>query len=131
MPAIAKLSDEDVKFLETVFPGALITKPEELNVYVSDASLQSGSPLCCVLPERVEQVQALFAWADEKRIPIYVRGRGTNLVGDCVAFKPGIVVSTARMDHILEINKGDFVAVGEPGDNTAQFQAACEAQGLS
>ncbi|MBO4685017.1 MAG: FAD-binding oxidoreductase, partial [Desulfovibrio sp.] len=91
MPAIAKLSDEDVKFLETVFPGALITKPEELNVYVSDASLQSGSPLCCVLPERVEQVQALFAWADEKRIPIYVRGRGTNLVGDCVAFKPGLV----------------------------------------
>ena len=130
MPAIAKLSDEDVKFLETVFPGALITKPEELNVYVSDASLQSGSPLCCVLPERVEQVQSLFAWADEKRIPIYVRGRGTNLVGDCVAFKPGIVVSTARMDHILEINKGDFVAVVEPGVNTAQFQAACEAQGL-
>ena len=74
MPAIAKLSDEDVKFLETVFPGALITKPEELNVYVSDASLQSGSHLCCVLPERVEQVQSLFAWADEKRIPVYVRG---------------------------------------------------------
>lgn len=71
-----------------------------------------------------------MAWADEVRMPIYIRGRGTNLVGDCVAVQPGIIVSTSKMDHILEINNRDFVGIVEPGVNTARFQAACEAKGV-
>ena len=130
MPTRTELTSDELNFLRSVFPGELLLSPEELLVYRSDASLIQGTPLACVCPENTDQVQKLMAWADEVRMPIYIRGRGTNLVGDCVAVQPGIIVSTSKMDHILEINNRDFVGIVEPGVNTARFQAACEAKGV-
>lgn len=126
----SSLTAEQRHFLETVFPGELLTEPEDMLVYSSDASLRRGMPLAVVRPDTTEQVRALLRWADEERMPIYIRARGTNLVGDCVPVTPGVVVSTLKMDKILEISRTDFLAVVEPGLNTAAFQAACEAQGL-
>lgn len=130
MPTRTELTSDELNFLRSVFPGELLLSPEELLVYRSDASLIQGTPLACVCPENTDQVQKLMAWADEVRMPIYIRGRGTNLVGDCVAVQPGIIVSTSKMDHILKINNRDFVGIVEPGVNTARFQAACEAKGV-
>ena len=130
MPTRTELTSDELNFLRSVFPGELLLSPEELLVYRSDASLIQGTPLACVCPENTDQVQKLMVWADEVRMPIYIRGRGTNLVGDCVAVQPGIIVSTSKMDHILEINNRDFVGIVEPGVNTARFQAACEAKGV-
>lgn len=125
-----ELTQEHLDYLHSLFPGDVLTSPEELYVYESDASMKRGKPLAVVRPQTVEQIQAVMRWANEIRLPIYVRGRGTNLVGDCVPVIPGLVVSTLKMDKILEISNEDFVAVVEPGVNTADFQAACEAQGL-
>ena len=41
----------------------------------------------------------------------------------------GIVLSTERMNKILEINPADFVAVVQPAANTAEFQAEVEKRG--
>ncbi len=130
MNASATLDPQHRAFLEKLFPGELLTTPEDLLVYSSDASLKRGTPLATVRPHTVEQVQELMRWADAERMPIYVRGNGTNLVGDCVPVVPGIVVSTLKMNKILEISAEDFVAVVEPGVNTSEFQDACEAQKL-
>ena len=46
-------------------------------------------------------------------------------VGSCVPTVPGIVVSMLGMDKILDISDTDFVAVVEPGVNTAFLQAEC------
>ena len=124
------LSADDFAFLNALFPGDMLHSAEDLLVYRSDASLLSGTPLACVRPSRREQVQELMHWANAIRLPLYVRGRGTNLVGDCVPVRPGLVISTLKMNHILDISATDFVAEVEPGVNTAQFQAACEAHGL-
>ena len=124
------LNGQDLDFLHSIFPEDLLTEPEHTYVYGSDASLLRGTPLAVVTPTRVEQVQKLLAWANDNRIPIYMRGRGTNLVGDCVPVIPGIVISTMKMSNIIEISKEDFVAVVEPGITTGIFQAACEAKGL-
>ncbi len=125
-----QLTKDDVSFLEGLFPQDVLTSAEEMHVYGTDASMRRGTPLAVVRASRVQQIQELFRWANQERVPIYVRGRGTNLVGDCVPVIPGIVVSTLKMDAILEISNEDFVAVVEPGVNTGVFQAACEAKGL-
>ncbi len=124
------LTSEDIAFLHEVFPGDVLTETEEMHVYSSDASLRQGSPLAVVKARNKEQVQKLMQWAHIHHVAIYIRGRGTNLVGDCVPVIPGIVISTLFMDAIIEISKEDFVAVVEPGVNTGAFQAACEAKGL-
>lgn len=130
MTSTPQLTPEQRNFLNKIFPGEVLTSPEDLLVYASDASLRKGTPLAAVRPNNTEQVQELLRWADETHMPIYIRARGTNLVGDCVPVTPGIVVSTLKMDKIQEISNTDFLAVVEPGLNTAAFQSACEAQGL-
>ena len=124
------LQPEHLDFLRRVCPGDVLFTPEEIYPYGTDASMKRGTPLAVVRPSTVEQASKIMHWANDIRMPVYVRGRGTNLVGDCVPVLPGLVVSTTKMDRILEISREDFVAVVEPGVNTASFQAACEAQGL-
>ncbi len=124
------LTQEHMDFLQQLFEGEVITSAEELYVYASDASKKQGTPLAVVCPKNVEQVQKVLAFANEISLPVYIRARGTNLVGDCVPVEPGLVISTLAMNNILEISKEDFVAVVEPGVNTAAFQESCEAMGL-
>ncbi len=124
------LTANDIAFLHEVFPNDVLTEAEDMYVFGSDASMKRGTPLAVVRAKNVEQVQKLLRYANNEHIPIYIRARGTNLVGDCVPVIPGIIVSTLYMDAILDISAEDFVAVVEPGVNTGEFQAACEAKGL-
>jgi len=120
--------------LEAIFPGdALIVSPEEILIFGADAGCghgQPAAPAAVVRPENTEQVAELLRLADAERIPIYPRGRGTNRVGGCVPDTGGIVVSTARMNRIVEISDKDFVAVVQPGVITGDLEAACRERGL-
>ncbi|EHJ47748.1 D-lactate dehydrogenase (cytochrome) [Solidesulfovibrio carbinoliphilus subsp. oakridgensis] len=119
------LSPAARRFLAQCFPGdAAVTSPEETLVYGTDASRRFAPASAVVRPETLEQVRELLAFAQAERIPILPRGRATNTVGDCVPVTGGIVVSTARLNRILEIDARDFVAVVEPGVVTGDLQAA-------
>jgi len=83
-----------------------------------------------VRPESTEQAAELLKLAHLERVPIYPRGRGTNVVGGCVPLAPGIVVSTSRLNRILDISSDDFLCVCQPGVATGDLQDACKAQGL-
>ncbi len=127
---VVALTPDQRKFLEDTFKEDVAFDAEALRVYASDASLKTGQVLAMVRPRTTEQVQELLRWADAERIPVHPRGRGTSLSGGCVPTVPGIVVSMLGMDRILDISKEDFVAVVEPGVNTARFQGECEKLGL-
>ncbi len=119
------------RFLEDLFPGdAAVFSPEEAFVFGTDASRRFAAPWAVVRPENTQQVRELLAFAQARAIPILPRGRATNTVGDCVPVAGGIVVSTARMARILEIDGDDFVAVVEPGVVTGELQAALAPKGL-
>lgn len=125
MTAPHPLSPAARRFLEQCFPGdAAAFSREEAFVYGTDASRRFAPPSAVVRPERPEQVRELLAFAQAERIPILPRGRATNTVGDCVPVTGGIVVSTARLNRIVEIDAADFVAVVEPGVVTGDLQAA-------
>lgn len=126
----AVLTPEHKKFLLDLFGDEVAFDPEVLRVYASDASLKIGSVLAMVRPVNVEQVCEFMRWAEAENIVVHPRGRGTSLSGGCVPTVPGIVISMLGMDRILEISKEDFVAVIEPGVNTALLQTECEKLGL-
>ena len=77
-----------------------------------------------------DSVARLLAWANRRGIPVTPRGAGLGYVGGCVPVRGGIVLSTERMNKILEINRRDFVAVVQPAVNTEKFQEAVERRGL-
>lgn len=119
------------RFLRKLFPqGDCLTEPQELLPFGADASRLQAVPLAVVRPTRLEQCVELMRWAQKQDMPIYPRGRATNVVGACVPHPPGVVVSTLKQSRILEISPDDFVAVVEPGVITADLQAAAKAKGL-
>jgi glycolate oxidase len=119
------------RFLERTFPGdAAVFAPEALLVYGTDASRRFARPAAVVRPDDPSQVRELLAFAQAERVPILPRGRATNTVGGCVPVTGGIVVSTARLSRILEIDGDDFVAVVEPGVVTGDLQAALASKRL-
>ncbi|MFC5501293.1 FAD-binding oxidoreductase [Lysinimonas soli] len=89
-----------------------------------------GRPLAVVEATTVEQVQATMRIATEHRIPVVPRGAGTGLAGAAIGGEGEIVLSTRRMDRILEISVDDEIAVVEPGVLNGELDAVLAERGL-
>jgi glycolate oxidase len=125
------LSRSQRAFLASVFPGdAFADDAPTLAAFAIDSSQKQAMPWAVVRPEGAEQVSALLQWAAEENVPVYTRARGTNKVGGTVPVRGGVVVSTLRMNRILDIDEHDFAAEIQPGVVTADFAAACAKKGL-
>lgn len=105
------------------------TEPEVLQAHASDKWHAAALPDAVVLARSTEQVAAAVRFAAQHRIPLTARGAGVGYVGGCVPVQGGIVISTAPMQRIIEVNPADGVAVVEAGVLTADLQEACLAQG--
>ena len=68
-----------------------------------------------VKPANTEEVAAVMRIADAVTVPVVVRGGATGLAGGCTPVVDSIIISTERMNHILEIDEENMVAVLEAG----------------
>jgi glycolate oxidase len=109
---------------------SLILDPQTRSEFGKDATELRYLPEAVVEATTVEQVQALFRLANEYRFPVTPRGTGTGLVGGAVPVLGGVVLSLARMDRILEIDRDNLVAVVEPGVVNGDLKAAAKGLGL-
>ena len=130
-PGTDGLNERQQRFLRELLPGRQTLFPQEQTwIYGSDASRFFAQPWAVVRPSNPEQVQELLRWAHAERIPVFPRGRATNVVGGCVPHGGGIVLSTLLMDRILDLDERDFTAVVQPGVPTSGLQARAEGAGL-
>lgn len=81
-------------------------------------------PLAVVRPGSTAEVAAIVKTAGSRGVPLTPRGAGTGLSGGCTPVDGGLVVSFERMNHILEIDIKNHVAVVEPGVTLADLNAA-------
>lgn len=95
----------------------VLTSPEDLLCYSFDAApgLYKSMPELVVSVENKEQIIQLVNLASAKKIPIYTRGGGTNLSGGALPVANGIVLSTLKMNKILEIDAENLTATVQPG----------------
>jgi len=68
--------------------------------------------------------------ANEHHFSVVPRGGGSGLSCGAVPVYGGLVLSTEKMNKILEINEDALYTVVEPGVRTSDLQAAVEAKGL-
>jgi glycolate oxidase len=106
-------------------PERVMIDPAELFVYESDGfTIAKSRPAAVVFPidtrEVVEVVRCL-ARHDAQIVP---RGSGTGLTGGCVAFENGVIVSTVKMNRILQIDLENRVAHVEAGVRNVQLSEA-------
>lgn len=97
------------------------TNPDEIENFLVDASNLKGYCEAVYFPENEKEVAAILEEANKDKIPVTVSGNGTGLAGGRVP-QGGIVISTEKMDKILEINTEKKFAVVEPGVILSEFQ---------
>jgi glycolate oxidase len=102
----------------------------DLLCYSYDATQQKFMPEVVVHPSTSEQISRIMKLANAEKIPVFPRGAGSGFTGGSLPTGGGMVVTTERMDHILEIDQDNLVAVVEPGVVTEQFQKEVEKVGL-
>lgn len=109
----------------------VILDEERLLVYESDAlTAYRHRPGAVVLPRSTEQVQGAVRAVAEHGLPIVPRGAGTGLSGGAVALDGAVVIGTARMNRILNIDAPNRRAVLQPGVINAELSAAARVHGL-
>ncbi|MFL9910413.1 FAD-linked oxidase C-terminal domain-containing protein [Paraburkholderia sp. RL17-337-BIB-A] len=90
----------------------------------------SALPLLVVLPDSTEQVRGVLEYCREERIKIVPRGSGTSLSGGALPVEDGIVLGTARMNRILEVDAENRVARVQPGVPNVRVTEAVQHLGL-
>ncbi len=119
------------EFREKVGSENVFTDKADLFTYAYDAAvLDPVLPAAALRPVTTEALSYVVRLCNENRIPLTVRGAGTNLSGGTIPFPDGVVVLTNALNRILEINEADMYAVVQPGVVTAKLAAAVEAKGL-
>lgn len=73
----------------------------------------------------------MLALAHDLRLPVVVRGAGSGLAGAATAPAGAAVLSTARLDRVLEVDAAERLAVVQPGVVTADLRSAVAAHGLA
>jgi 4-cresol dehydrogenase (hydroxylating) len=84
-----------------------------------------------VLPETVEQVQAIVRVANELKVPLWTVGQGRNngYGGSAPRVRGSVIVCLRRMNRVLEINEESAYAVVEPGVRWFDLYEAIQAGG--
>jgi len=101
---------------ETFGDDRLTTAREELYTYEADGhTLARHRPQAVVYPESTEEVRDAVVACRDHGVPFLARGAGTGLSGGAVAASGGLIVETARMNRILEVDRANRLAVVQPG----------------
>ena len=105
-----------IKGLETIVgKDNVLYHPEDLLVFEYDGSIDKAIPQAVVLPSSTQEVSRVMALAYGEGVPIVGRGSATGLSGGAVAALGGLQLVLTRMNHILEIDTENRLAVVEPG----------------
>lgn len=125
------ISPSGLKALENIVGAPhFSTGKEERLVYSYDATGRSFLPDAVVFPATEQEVSDIFKLADLEEFPVIPRGSGSGMTGGAVPVQGGVVVSTGRMNKIIEIDDRNFIARVEPGVIVSDLHKAVEAKGL-
>ncbi|WP_018479854.1 FAD-binding oxidoreductase [Pontibacter roseus] len=87
-------------------------------------------PELVLKPKNAAEISRIMRLCHENIIPVTPRGAGTGLSGGALAVHGGVVLSTERLNAIIQIDEQNLQATVEPGVITQVFQEAVIARGL-
>lgn len=110
-------------------PDQISTAENILKEHASDKWHASALPDIVVFPESTADVARIVQLAAGNNTPVYTRAAGTGHIAGCVPVHGGILISTMRMNRILEISPTDGIAIAQPGVITGELQNAVKKHG--
>jgi glycolate oxidase subunit GlcD len=114
-----------------VGPEAVLSGRSEMRVYDCDAyTVDKSAPAAVVLPTTTEQVAQIVRLCNRERVPFLPRGAGTGLSGGTTAVAGGVVITTIRMNQILNIDLVNRRLTAQAGCVNIKLTKAVAADGL-
>ena len=110
------------KFIAACGKDSVLTDQGECWAYGYDNSKQHACPDIVLLPTHHEQILNSVQLCNEYKIPLTTRGRGTGTTGAAVPLQAGVVLSTERMNQILEFDVNNRTMRTEPGVLNTEVQ---------
>lgn len=111
--------------------GHVVTETERLQAYSHDETEElSYLPEVVVKPRTAPEISQIMQLCNAWRIPVTPRGAGTGLSGGALPQLGGVLISTERMNSILEIDERNGQVTTEPGVITEVLQDAVKERGL-
>jgi glycolate oxidase len=94
----------------------VVQRKDELLVYECDGlTSYRQRPAIVVLPRTTEQVAAVVKLCDRHQVPFVARGAGTGLSGGALPVEDSVLIVTALMKQILEVDLENQRVVVQPG----------------
>ena len=108
---------QDIAFLQSICGKERVFAGKEIHESYGRDELVNEHLFPEVVVEVVntEEVSQIMKYAYEHTIPVTPRGQGTGLAGGSVALYGGIMISTVRMNHIVELDEENLTLTVEPG----------------
>ncbi len=116
-PSVLARRDEIIAGLAPLVAAeALITSEDERRAFETDGlTAYRQMPLAVVLPSTTEEVSKVMAYCHAHGVRVVARGAGTSLAGGAIAQGDAIILGTAKMTKILDLDFADRVARVQSG----------------
>jgi glycolate oxidase len=130
--AARRLQDAVGRLVEALPAGVVVTDPDRLQSFRNDRAMfcPAGVPAAVVLALETAHVQQAVRVAAAHGIPVVPQGALTGLSGAANAIEGCFVVSTARMDQVLEVDVANRLVVTQPGVLNAVLARTVAGHGL-
>src|SRR6195952_2531167 len=126
-PALQQLD----AFRKIVGEAHVLIDEEALDHYAHDETEDLHFPPDMVLrPANAEEISEILKICNEHKIPVTPRGAGTGLSGGALPQLGGVLLSTERLNSILNIDERNLQVITEPGVITEVLQNAVKEKGL-
>jgi len=111
---------------DQILSGSAASRAYDCDAYTVDRS----KPSVIVLPETTSEVAAVVRWCVAHSVPFTARGAGTGLSGGAMPALGGVVLSTKRMNRILEIDLENRCLHAQTGIANRRITDAVKDKGL-
>ena len=109
----------------------VVTNIEEMADYAHDETESLYFlPEVVLKPRTAQEISEIFKICNRDIIPVTPRGAGTGLSGGALPHLGGVLISTEKMNAILEIDEKNLQVTTEPGVITEVLQDSVKERGL-
>jgi 4-cresol dehydrogenase (hydroxylating) len=121
-------------FRAALGPDAVLTAEDELREFrdpFAFATWDDYGASAVLMPQTVEEIQAIVRIANEHKVPLWTHGAGMNngYGGPAPRLSGSVIVSLRRMNRVLEIDEECAYAIVEPGVRWFDLYEAIRAGG--
>ena len=109
----------------------VLTNVDEMAGYAHDETENLVFlPEVVLRPRTAQEISEILKICNRDKIPVTPRGAGTGLSGGALPHLGGVLISTERMNSILQIDERNLQVITEPGVITEVLQDSVKERGL-